>query len=286
MLLVVQSLLRLIGVFFIVALIFININEGAEFLSQFNIPIHNNVIRQLVGVDLDPALNPQEQLNDQRPLWGIFDIKSIIFVLFLLIAYILLSFDVSEFSFLTRHLFTSTTAARISLNNLISKMKELSESYYNTGGSGIRGVIGNEKIPPSWDNILEQIEVRIPFEDILLILGNSAALTRKNYDRNIKIIANLSNLCPSFGVMGTVLGLVQVLGNLQDPSNLGPSMALALLTTFYGLFLSVIIFKPLLTHIENMKVIEMNGYQAASFWIKNIAENKPSFFLDQVIEKR
>jgi chemotaxis protein MotA len=41
-------------------------------------------------------------------------------------------------------------------------------------------------------------------------------------------------LAPAFGMIGTVIGLVQMLGNLQDVSKIGPNMAVALITTFYG----------------------------------------------------
>ena len=50
---------------------------------------------------------------------------------------------------------------------------------------------------------------------------------------------------PAFGMLGTLIGLVQMLSKLQDPSSIGPSMAVALLTTFYGSFLSTMLFLPI-----------------------------------------
>lgn len=50
---------------------------------------------------------------------------------------------------------------------------------------------------------------------------------------------------PAFGMLGTLIGLVQMLSKLQDPSAIGPSMAVALLTTFYGSFLSTMLFLPI-----------------------------------------
>lgn len=50
---------------------------------------------------------------------------------------------------------------------------------------------------------------------------------------------------PSFGLAGTVIGLIKMLGNLDDPSSIGPAMAVALLTTLYGALMAYLLFNPL-----------------------------------------
>jgi chemotaxis protein MotA len=50
---------------------------------------------------------------------------------------------------------------------------------------------------------------------------------------------------PAFGMVGTLIGLVQMLKNLQSPDQIGAGMAVALLTTFYGAFSANLIFIPL-----------------------------------------
>lgn len=50
---------------------------------------------------------------------------------------------------------------------------------------------------------------------------------------------------PAFGMIGTVIGLVMMLRSMQDPSSVGPAMAIALITTFYGVLLANLIFLPL-----------------------------------------
>ena len=47
------------------------------------------------------------------------------------------------------------------------------------------------------------------------------------------------------GMVGTIIGLVSMLGNLSDPSSLGPSMAVAFLTTLWGAFLANVVFMPI-----------------------------------------
>lgn len=50
---------------------------------------------------------------------------------------------------------------------------------------------------------------------------------------------------PAFGVFGTVIGLIDMLNNLADPSNLGPALAVAFVTTLWGVFLANFFFQPL-----------------------------------------
>ncbi len=50
---------------------------------------------------------------------------------------------------------------------------------------------------------------------------------------------------PAFGMIGTLVGLVQMLSNLSDPSGIGAGMAVALLTTFYGAVLANVFFLPM-----------------------------------------
>lgn len=55
----------------------------------------------------------------------------------------------------------------------------------------------------------------------------------------------LGDMAPAFGMIGTLIGLVQMLANLSDPAAIGPAMAVAMLTTFYGAVLANLICIPL-----------------------------------------
>jgi chemotaxis protein MotA len=69
-------------------------------------------------------------------------------------------------------------------------------------------------------------------------------------NRVVLIMKKAGETSPAMGLIGTLIGLVQMLSNLNDPSKLGPSMAIALLTTFYGAILSYMLFFPLASKIE------------------------------------
>ncbi|MBN1556147.1 MAG: MotA/TolQ/ExbB proton channel family protein [Phycisphaerae bacterium] len=60
-----------------------------------------------------------------------------------------------------------------------------------------------------------------------------------------KILEFMAASAPAFGMIGTLIGLVQMLGSLEDPSQIGVGMATALITTFYGAILANLLFIPL-----------------------------------------
>ena len=64
------------------------------------------------------------------------------------------------------------------------------------------------------------------------------------------VLRKMGEFSPAMGLIGTLVGLVQMLGHLDDPSTIGPSMAVALLTTFYGAVLANIVFLPLASKLE------------------------------------
>jgi len=59
------------------------------------------------------------------------------------------------------------------------------------------------------------------------------------------LLSSWANLAPGFGMIGTLIGLIQMLGALDDPDAIGPAMAVALITTLYGAIMANYIFTPL-----------------------------------------
>jgi len=67
----------------------------------------------------------------------------------------------------------------------------------------------------------------------------------------------MGTYAPAFGMIGTVIGLIQMLQSMSDPSTIGPAMAVALVTTFYGAFLANVVFLPLATKLEQRSIQEL-----------------------------
>ncbi|MGL1861164.1 MAG: motility protein A [Pseudodesulfovibrio sp.] len=77
------------------------------------------------------------------------------------------------------------------------------------------------------------------------ILETEVSYLTARHTTGAEIVAVLGTLAPAMGMIGTVIGLVQMLQTMSDPSSIGPAMAVALLTTLYGAILANLVFNPL-----------------------------------------
>ena len=59
------------------------------------------------------------------------------------------------------------------------------------------------------------------------------------------VLDSMGAYSPAYGMIGTLIGLINMLKNLSDSDSLGPSMAVALITTFYGVVLANLVFGPI-----------------------------------------
>ncbi|SKA73591.1 motility protein A [Desulfobaculum bizertense] len=67
---------------------------------------------------------------------------------------------------------------------------------------------------------------------------------KRKHNIFIEVFQKLAGYAPAFGMIGTLIGLVQMLAKMDDPSTLGPAMAVAILTTFYGTIMANLVFLP------------------------------------------
>jgi chemotaxis protein MotA len=76
-------------------------------------------------------------------------------------------------------------------------------------------------------------------------LEKEIIFTRRRHQQVIGVFRTMGTYSPIFGLLGTLIGVVQVLKNLADPKTMGASMAIAVTTTFYGIFGTNFIFLPI-----------------------------------------
>jgi chemotaxis protein MotA len=89
-----------------------------------------------------------------------------------------------------------------------------------------------------------------PGEEVESIMQRDILATQQRHLKSASVLRKASEFSPAMGLIGTLIGLVQMLGRLDDPSTIGPSMALALLTTFYGAVMANMVFTPLASKLE------------------------------------
>jgi chemotaxis protein MotA len=87
-------------------------------------------------------------------------------------------------------------------------------------------------------------------EDLETVLGHELRAAPLRYRSSAAVLRRAADCAPAMGLIGTLIGLVQMLGRLNEPQHLGPSMAMALLTTLYGAVLAHMVLLPLAVKLE------------------------------------
>jgi chemotaxis protein MotA len=88
----------------------------------------------------------------------------------------------------------------------------------------------------------------------------------------VAILGRAAEVAPAMGLIGTLIGLVQMLGHLEEPDQIGPSMAVALLTTLYGALLAHALFTPLAERLAARFAVERLGAELQLVAVMAIAE--------------
>lgn len=82
------------------------------------------------------------------------------------------------------------------------------------------------------------------------VLSTEIAYVEERHSLGAEIFTTMAGYAPAVGMMGTIIGLVQMLMQMSDPSSIGAPMALALLTTFYGTVLANLLFIPMASKLK------------------------------------
>jgi chemotaxis protein MotA len=103
------------------------------------------------------------------------------------------------------------------------------------------------------------------------ILESEIANTEARHSDGQDILKSFGEYAPALGMIGTVIGLVQMLQTMSDPSSIGPAMAVALITTFYGACLANLVFIPMAGKLKSrsnseirIKEMQLEGVLAIS----------------------
>ncbi|PCI61745.1 MAG: flagellar motor protein MotA [Kordiimonadales bacterium] len=110
-----------------------------------------------------------------------------------------------------------------------------------------------------------------PTEEIEQIMRRENSTASARNMRAVDFLRRAGDVAPAMGLIGTLIGLIKMLGNLNDPSTMGPAMATALLTTFYGAVMAHLVFIPLAAkteHCTSEEALVNNLYSMAATSIR------------------
>lgn len=121
--------------------------------------------------------------------------------------------------------------------------------------------------------------------DVLMMVVGTKVSQLKNDDKlGSEIFATMASYAPSFGLLGTVLGLIMVLGNLKEPEKLGMGVAQAFLTTLYGIIFAGMMFTPLSQKIRINAKEKARYYDMLMTGLESIHEGDNPLLLEEKLK--
>src|SRR4249920_1112876 len=134
------------------------------------------------------------------------------------------------------------TMSRLSARDLVDELARIAEIARK------QGPVGLEKVDTDEPFLAKGIRYVADGYDLEFIRDNMER-DRDNFlmhlNEGSKIYRAIGDCAPAFGMIGTLLGMVQMFSNMSDPSKLGPFMAVALLATLYGALVANILCLPI-----------------------------------------
>ncbi len=126
--------------------------------------------------------------------------------------------------------------------DLIQKVVEMADAARKGGFLALEEAeIDNAFMQKGVDMLVDGHDVEV----VRTTMGKDIINTTERHTAGSVIFKSLGDVAPAMGMIGTLVGLVAMLANMDDPKSIGPAMAVALLTTLYGAFLANIICLPI-----------------------------------------
>lgn len=154
-------------------------------------------------------------------------------------------------------------------------LQKLSRTYYSEGPDALENVKTNG-LSSYVVTMIDRLANRMPTADVREFLEFERDRRQIRLVQAMQVLSLGVRLTPSVGMLGTIVGMVNLLASLQDPAQIGSQMSLALLTTFYGLFFSLALWTPMQQKVERVMDAELEGYHQALRWVELLEKRKPA----------
>lgn len=117
-------------------------------------------------------------------------------------------------------------------------------------------------------------------------LQDEIAAMKARHQAKQDVVKAWVELGPAYGMIGTLIGLVEMMGNMEDPSSVGKGMATALVGTMYGAIAANVMFGPMATKLKNNTSREVAYYEAAIEGLRGIARTEaPRNIMDKLLAR-
>ncbi|GLY10295.1 flagellar motor protein MotP [Pseudobacillus badius] len=171
-------------------------------------------------------------------------LPSILIVFGGITAGLLINFPFSEIKYLFTVMRQAFREEEMDLDALIQRFVELSEKARREGLLALEKDVQEEEDPFLKKGMMLAID-GIEQDMLVDIMNAEITALEERHRKKRSLLEKAGDYAPAWGMIGTLIGLVLMLKNLDDPTSLGPNMAVALLTTLYGSLLANLVFLPM-----------------------------------------
>jgi chemotaxis protein MotA len=172
---------------------------------------------------------------------------------------------------------------KIEWENTIKRFVELSTIARRDGVIFLQNRIqdqGNDLIKSGLQLIVDGADSDVLF----MVIGTKIQLKKQDEKISSDLFTEMGAYAPGFGLLGTVCGLVMVLGNLSEPEKLGAGIAQAFLTTLYGISLSNLLFMPLSVKIRYNNAEKAKFYEMVLTGLQSILEGDNPLLMEEKLK--
>ena len=162
------------------------------------------------------------------------------------------SFSLRDLALARRTLFAALVRTQWNPRAVARQILLLAEAAHRAGPETLEALLPQLRGERFLVRCLTLITEGHPPGEIEGVLGQEADAIAHARLRSAAILRRAAEVAPSMGLIGTLVGLVQMLGSLNNPAAIGPAMAVALLATLYGAVLGNMILTPLAGKLESV----------------------------------
>ncbi len=206
------------------------------------------ILLGMMGIDFTNlgALDPGKVVN-------FFDAPSIMITIGCTLAVVIASFPGSMLASIPKHFKVIMNTKKFNPNLYIDQLTELAQKARKDGLLSLEEMATQQKDPFFKQAIMLIVDANDP-EHVRSILENDIEQMSARHDGTAAMYDKASSSAPAFGMIGTLVGLINMLKGMDiesGGSNLGQDMGVALITTLYGCILANMIFNPIASHLRN-----------------------------------
>ena len=208
----------------------------------------------VLGINIGPKAAGLEPITfTPTNLWNFFDAASIFIVIGCTMAIVVASFPGSTLASIPKHFGIMLNAKKFDPMKFIDQLVDLAQTARKNGLLALEGKANEQEDPFFKQAIMLIVDANDP-DKVRAILENDIECMSARHEDAAALYDKAGAVAPAFGRVGTLVGLINMLNNMEiggdGGSTLGKDMGTALITTLYGCIMAHMLFGPIANNLR------------------------------------